>query len=61
MNEGAQIHTQEYAFIAYKLCIRAQGIKQVESPVDQDFKPDLSHLLDNLSAENSKKIFLSNP
>lgn len=60
---GDQILTSESAFIAYKICAQAAGVKTIEAPLAEGYKIDLeafSKILEN-SWVCPKIVFIPNP
>ncbi len=58
---GDQILTSEAAFIAYKICAKAAGVKVIETPLTSQMKFDIDAILKKIESDKFKIIFVANP
>jgi len=56
-----KILTSASAFIAYKICAKAAGVKVIETLLTEDLKYDISALISELQVSHFKIVFVANP
>lgn len=59
---GDAIATSQAAFVAYRVCAQAHGVRIVESPLTSDLRFDLPALLERVRQDQGVKlVFIANP
>ncbi|MBU6375357.1 MAG: histidinol-phosphate transaminase [Bdellovibrionales bacterium] len=59
---GDAIATSQAAFVAYRVCAQAHGVRVLEAPLTEDMRFDLGAILDSVRRDSRVKlVFIANP